>query len=99
VYSRQKPLGLRYVTITTGLVDASSTPILTRLIAHGRLDPTIFAMHRFKLNQMIEAYDTFANTAHLDAIKALYPPRLHELPNGIIYIPEDVIARLLLADP
>ena len=42
-------LWIRDVTITTGLVDAVSTPMLLRLIEGGRLDPTLFATHRFAL--------------------------------------------------
>ena len=37
------------MTITTGLVDAFTTPLLLKLIEGGRLDPTPFATHRFEL--------------------------------------------------
>src|SRR5262249_11170302 len=40
-------LWIKDVTITTGLVDTSTTPRLLSLIAEGRLDPTPFATHRF----------------------------------------------------
>ena len=40
-------LWIRDVTITTGLVDTFSIPQLMRLIASGRLDPSLFATHRF----------------------------------------------------
>ena len=42
-------LWIRDILITTGLVDTSTTPKLLKLIAGGRLDPTVFATHRFSL--------------------------------------------------
>ncbi len=42
-------LWIRYVTITTGLVDTYSIPRLLNLIKGGRLDPTVFVTHRFAL--------------------------------------------------
>jgi alcohol dehydrogenase len=44
-------LWIRDVTITTGLVDTFSIPQLMRLIASGRLDPSLFATHRFPLGR------------------------------------------------
>jgi alcohol dehydrogenase len=64
-------LWIRDVTITTGLVDTFTTPKLLRLIAEGRLDPTPFATHRFELDEMIEAYDTFADAASTNALKVV----------------------------
>ena len=40
-------LWIRDVTVTTGLVDTHSIPQLMRLIVSGRLDPSLFATHRF----------------------------------------------------
>jgi alcohol dehydrogenase len=42
-------LWIRDVTVTTGLVDTYTIPQLMRLISSGRLDPTLFATHRFPL--------------------------------------------------
>src|SRR5579863_2649371 len=52
-------LWIRDITITTGLVDTFSIPQLMRLI--GRLDPSLFATHRFGLEDTMSAYDTFAD--------------------------------------
>jgi alcohol dehydrogenase len=62
-------LWIKNVTITTGLVDTSSTPMLLRLIAEGRLDPLPLATHRYKLHEMLDAYETFGNAAETDALK------------------------------
>jgi alcohol dehydrogenase len=64
-------LWIRGVTITTGLVDTFTTPQLLRLIQGGRLDPTVFATHRFPLGETMEAYDVFAAAAETHALKVV----------------------------
>jgi alcohol dehydrogenase len=64
-------LWIRDVTMTTGLVDAFTTPRLLKLIAEGRLDATPFATHRFPLGETLSAYDTFAAAAETHALKVV----------------------------
>jgi alcohol dehydrogenase len=64
-------LWIRDVTVTTGLVDTYTIPRLMRLISSGRLDPTIFATHRFALEDTMAAYDTFADAASTNALKVV----------------------------
>jgi alcohol dehydrogenase len=64
-------LWTRDVTITTGLVDTYSIPQLMRLISSGRLDPSLFATHRFALDDTMSAYDTFADAANSGALKVV----------------------------
>ena len=64
-------LWTRNVTITTGLVDTHTIPQLMKLVADGRLDPTVFATHRFGLDDTMAAYDTFADAASTDALKVV----------------------------
>ena len=64
-------LWIKNITITTGLVDTSSTPTLLKLVSEGRLDPTPFATHRFELNEMMDAYDVFADAANTNAMKVV----------------------------
>jgi alcohol dehydrogenase len=71
VWLHLEKLWIRNVTITTGLVDTSTTPQLLALIQQGRLDPTPFATHRFGLADTIAAYDTFAAAAETDALKVV----------------------------
>lgn len=61
------------VTITTGLVDTSSTPTLLRLIGH-QLDVGRFVTHRFAMGDFVAAYDTFARAADTGALKVLVTP-------------------------
>jgi alcohol dehydrogenase len=64
-------LWIRDVTITTGLVDTFSIPRLLALIASGRLDPSLFATHRFGLGETMDAYDVFADAANSGALKVV----------------------------
>src|SRR6201996_8237551 len=59
----------RDITITTGLVDASSTPILMRLVATGQLDAGRFVTHRFAMDDFEQAYDVFSDAAAHGALK------------------------------
>jgi alcohol dehydrogenase len=74
-------LWIRDVMITTGLVDTNTTPKLLRLIEGGRLDPTVFATHRFPLADTEQAYDVFGAAAETHALKIVLEavPVLHEL--------------------
>ena len=62
-------LWIKGVTITTGLVDTKTTPQLLKLIQERRLDPSLFATHRFSLSDTELAYDTFAAAAESGALK------------------------------
>jgi alcohol dehydrogenase len=64
-------LWIKDITITTGLVDTSTTPRLLNLIAEGRIDPTVFATHRFALDDTLDAYETFAAAAETNALKVV----------------------------
>ena len=62
-------LWIKSITITTGLVDAYSTLTLLKLVSEGRLDPTGLTTHRFELNEIMEAYEVFADAANTNALK------------------------------
>ena len=59
------------VTITTGLVDTSSTPMLLRNVVSGRLTPRQLITHEFAFADFLQAYDTFAHAAQQKALKVL----------------------------
>ncbi|WP_405094366.1 hypothetical protein OG767_21585 [Micromonospora sp. NBC_01392] len=61
----------RDLTITTGLVDTSSTPTLLRLLAAARVDAARFVTHRFGLDDIIRAYDTFSDVGRTGALKVV----------------------------
>ncbi len=62
---------IRNITITTGLVDASSTPQLLKLVATGQVDATRFITHHFPLAETMAAYGTFSNAADTGALKVV----------------------------
>jgi alcohol dehydrogenase len=64
-------LWIRNVTITTGLVNTNTTPMLLELVRQGRLDVDRFASHRFALDDMLAAYDTFGRAAETRALKVV----------------------------
>src|SRR6188768_2548605 len=64
-------LWIRNVTITTGLVDASSTPTLLRLVGSDQLDASRLVTHHFELDQMEHAYEVFGDAATTGALKVM----------------------------
>ncbi len=62
---------IRDITITTGLVDTSSTPTLMRLITTGQIDAMKFITHHFDLDEFDQAYDVFARAADTHALKVV----------------------------
>jgi alcohol dehydrogenase len=64
-------LWIRDVTITTGLVDTNTTAKLLKLVESGRLDPTVFATHRYSLADTMAAYDVFGRAADTGALKVV----------------------------
>jgi len=61
----------RNISITTRLVDTASTPMLLKTLCSHRLDPKPLITHRFKLAQILDAYETFAHAAETHALKVL----------------------------
>jgi alcohol dehydrogenase len=64
-------LWIRDITVTTGLVDTYTIPTLMKLVASGRLDPMVFATHRYPLGDTMAAYDTFSDAANTGALKVV----------------------------
>jgi alcohol dehydrogenase len=64
-------LWIKDVAITTGLVSATTTPMLLRLVAQGKLAPEKFVSHRFTFDRIMEAYDTFGRAAETKALKVV----------------------------
>ncbi|MDB5156632.1 MAG: zinc-dependent alcohol dehydrogenase family protein [Mucilaginibacter sp.] len=61
----------RNISITTRLVDTVTTPMLLKTVQSKKIEPKKLITHRFKLDQMLEAYDTFGNAAKEKALKVL----------------------------
>lgn len=61
----------RNISITTRLVDTVSTPMLLKTVQSGRIDPKLLITHRFKLDAILDAYETFSQAADTKAIKVI----------------------------
>lgn len=59
------------ITITTRLVDTVTTPMLLKTVQSKKLDPQKLITHHFSLDQILEAYDTFARAADTRALKVI----------------------------
>ena len=59
------------VAITTRLVDTVTTSMLLKTVLAKKIDPTRLITHRFRLDQILEAYDTFGRAAHTHALKVI----------------------------
>jgi alcohol dehydrogenase len=64
-------LWIKDVAITTGLVSATTTPMLLKLVAQGKLMPEKFVSHRFTFDKILDAYDTFGRAAETKALKVV----------------------------
>jgi alcohol dehydrogenase len=61
----------RNITITTRLVDTVSTPMLLGALHARKVDPKLLITHRFKLDDILDAYHTFAHAADSRALKVI----------------------------
>jgi len=59
------------VTITTRLVDTVTTPMLLKTVGAKKLNPNQLITHHFRLDQVMEAYETFGNAAKEKALKVI----------------------------
>lgn len=64
-------LWIQNITLTTGLVDTFTTPMLLKMVRAGKLQPEQLATHRFSLQDTMKAYDTFANAAQEKTLKVV----------------------------
>jgi alcohol dehydrogenase len=61
----------RNITITTRLVDTVTTPLLLKNVQSKKLDPKQMITHRFTLDKILDAYDTFSKAADTQALKVI----------------------------
>ena len=59
------------ITITTRLVDTVTTPMLFKTVQSKKIEPKKLITHHFRLDQIIEAYDTFGNAGREKALKVI----------------------------
>lgn len=59
------------ISITTRLVDSVTTPMLLKTVQSRKIDPRQLITHRFPLDRILEAYDTFSRAADTGALKVI----------------------------
>ncbi|MBX0299557.1 zinc-dependent alcohol dehydrogenase family protein [Cryobacterium sp. 1639] len=64
-------LWIQNISISMGLVNTNTTPMLLKLVAQHKIPAERLATHRFGFDQVLEAYDTFARAAETRALKVL----------------------------
>ena len=64
-------LWIQNVTISTGLVNTNTTPMLMKTVQSGKVDAGQLITHRFALNDILQAYEVFGNAAKEKAMKVI----------------------------
>jgi alcohol dehydrogenase len=59
------------ITITTRLVDTVTMPLLLKTVLAHKIEPKLLITHRFKMEDIMRAYDTFGRAADTQALKVI----------------------------
>ncbi|MEO8733863.1 MAG: alcohol dehydrogenase, partial [Flavobacteriales bacterium] len=62
---------IRNITITMGLVNTNTTPMLLKTVTSGKIAPEKLITHHFKLDEILKAYEVFGNAAKEKALKII----------------------------
>lgn len=64
-------LWIKNITITMGLVNTNTTPMLLKTVISGKIQPEKLITHHFKLDEIIHAYEVFGNAEKEKALKII----------------------------
>lgn len=64
-------LWIKNINISMGLVCTNTTPMLLKTLKSGKMDPGRLVTHRFKLDEIMQAYEVFGNAAREKAMKVI----------------------------
>ncbi|WP_146362576.1 zinc-dependent alcohol dehydrogenase family protein [Arthrobacter yangruifuii] len=64
-------LWIENINISMGLVNTNTLPMLLKLVAEGKLPAEEFISHRYQLQDIMDAYDTFSRAAETNALKVI----------------------------
>ncbi|NYT64219.1 zinc-dependent alcohol dehydrogenase family protein [Alcaligenaceae bacterium] len=64
-------LWIQNITLTTGLVNTNTTPMLLKTVESKQLSPEKLITHRFTFDQFLKAYEVFGNAATEKALKVI----------------------------
>ena len=64
-------LWARNITLTTGLVDTKTTPLLLQTVIAGKVDPAQLITHCFEFADILLAYEIFGHAGKEGALKVI----------------------------
>lgn len=64
-------LWIKNITLTTGLVNTNTTPMLMKTLESGKLKPAELITHRFAFSDFMQAYEAFGNASKEKALKVI----------------------------
>jgi alcohol dehydrogenase len=64
-------LWIQNISISMGLVNTNTTPLLLKLVMSKKIQAEKFATHFFSFDEFIDAYDTFSRAAETKALKVV----------------------------
>jgi len=64
-------LWIQNISISMGLVNTNTTPLLLKLVMSKKIQAEKFATHFFSFDEFIDAYDTFGRAAETKALKVV----------------------------
>ncbi|MES2131208.1 MAG: zinc-dependent alcohol dehydrogenase family protein [Bacteroidota bacterium] len=67
-------LWIQNITLTMGLVNTNTTPMLLKTVQSGKLQPAKLITHHFKLDEILHAYEVFGNPVKEKAMKVIIEP-------------------------
>ncbi len=67
-------LWIQNISISMGLVNTNTTPMLLKNVENGKIEPSILITHHFKLEEILKAYDVFGNPARENSMKVIITP-------------------------
>lgn len=67
-------LWIQNITLTTGLVNTNTTPMLLKTVSSKKINPNKLITHHFKLEEIEKAYEVFGNASAEKAMKVIIEP-------------------------
>ncbi|MGK2862680.1 MAG: zinc-dependent alcohol dehydrogenase family protein [Chitinophagaceae bacterium] len=64
-------LWIQNITLTTGLVNTNTIPMLLKTVTAGKIMPSRLISHHFKLDEIMKAYEVFGNAEKEKAMKII----------------------------
>jgi alcohol dehydrogenase len=71
-------LWIKNLTITTGLVNTNTTPMLIKTVSANRVDLSKLITHHFSLSEIEKAYEVFLNAAKEKAMKVIISNKFND---------------------